>query len=95
MVFWPGMTADIEESQNECRTCHRNAPSQAKLPLTAPTTPFEMIYADYFQLVSKHYLIVGNRLFGWTEVVKTGLGTSSSGYKGLCEALRHSGSQKR
>jgi hypothetical protein len=91
VVFWPGMTADIEESRNQRRTCHRNAPSQAKLPPTAPkiqTTPFETIYAGYFQLVSKHYLIVGNRLSGWTEVVKTDPGTSSSGSKGLCEALR-------
>ena len=91
VVFWPGMTADIEESRNQCRTCHRNAPSQAKLPPTAPkipTTPFEMIYADYFQLASKHYLIVGDRLSGWTEVVKADPGTSSSGSKGLCEALR-------
>ena len=91
LVFWPGMTADIEESRNQCRTCHRNAPSQAKLPPTAPklpTTPFQMIYADYFQLVTKHYLIIGDRLSGWTEVVKADPGTSSSGSKGLCEVLR-------
>ena len=91
VVFWPGMTAEIEEARNQCRTCHRNAPSQAKLPPTAPklpTTPFQMIYADYFQLIAKHYLIIGDRLSGWTEVVKADPGTSSSGSKGLCEALR-------
>jgi len=85
------MTAEIEEARNQCRTCHRNAPSQAKLPPTAPklpTTPFQMIYADYFQLIAKHYLIIGDRLSGWTEVVKADPGTSSSGSKGLCEALR-------
>ena len=31
-VFWPGITASIEKARNNCRTCHRNAPSQAKLP---------------------------------------------------------------
>ena len=30
-VFWPGMTSDIENARNSCRTCHRNAPSHAKL----------------------------------------------------------------
>jgi len=86
------MTADIEEARDKCRTCHRNAPSQAKLPPTAPklpTTPFQMIYADYLQLVRKHYLIIGDRLSGWTEVVKADPGTSSSGSKGLCDALRN------
>ena len=91
LVYWPGMIADIEDARNRCRTCHRNAPSQSKLPPTAPklpTTPFQMIYADYFQLKGKHYLIIGDRLSGWTEVVKADPGSSSSGAKCLCEALQ-------
>ena len=91
LVYWPGMIADIEAARNRCRTCHRNAPSQSKLPPTAPklpTTPFQMIYADYFQLKGKHYLIIGDRLSGWTEVMKVDPGSSSSGGKGLCKALR-------
>ena len=91
LVYWPGMIADIEDARNQCRTCHTNAPSQSRLPPTAPklpTTPFQMIYADYFQLKGKHYLIIGDRLSGWTEVVKADPGSSSSGAKGLCEALR-------
>ena len=62
-VFWPGITGDIEESRAACRTCHRNAPSQAKLPPMEPRVPkfpFEMIYSDYFQLQGNHYLIVGD-----------------------------------
>ncbi len=47
-----------------------------------------MVFADYFDLAGKHYLIIGDRLSGWTEVVKVTPGTSSSGSKGLCEALR-------
>ena len=72
LVFWPGMTADIEEARRQCRTCHRNAPSHAKLPPTAPklpTTPFQMVYADYFELMAKHYLIIVDRLSGWTELL--------------------------
>ena len=91
LVFWPGLTSDLERARAQCRTCHRNAPSQPKLPPTAPklpTTPFQMVFADYFDLAGKHYLIIGDRLSGWTEVVKVTPGTSSSGSKGLCEALR-------
>jgi hypothetical protein len=38
-VFWPGITADIERARAECRTCHRNAPSQSKLPPSEPRSP--------------------------------------------------------
>ena len=67
IVYWPGLAADLEEARDACRSCHRNAPSHAKLPPTAPeipTTPFQMIFADYFQLKAKHYLVAGDRLSG-------------------------------
>lgn len=91
IVFWPGITVDIEMARAQCRTCHKNAPSQAKLPPKEPRipkVPFEMIYADYFKLQGSHFLIVGDRLSGWTEVFRTKPGSSSAGSKGLCEALR-------
>ena len=47
-----------------------------------------MIFSDYFQLVTYHYLIIGDRLSGWTEVITVKPGTKSSGSKGLCRALR-------
>ena len=73
IVYWPGLAADLEGARDACRSCHRNAPSHAKLPPTAPeipTTPFQMIFADYFQLKAKHYLVAGDRLSGWTEVIQ-------------------------
>ena len=93
IVFWPGMTAEIAQAREDCRTCHTNAPSQMRLPPTAPklpTTPFELIYADFFHLKGKHYLLIGDRLSGWTEVINVKPGSNqSSGSKGLCNALRH------
>ena len=50
IVYWPRLAADLEEACDACRSCHRNAPSHAKLPPTAPeisTTPFQMIFGDY------------------------------------------------
>ena len=91
IVYWPRLAADLEDARGACRSCHRNAPSQAKLPPTAPeipNTPFQMIFADYFQLSGKHYLVIGDRLSRWTEVVQMRMSSASSGSKGLCEALR-------
>ena len=91
-VFWPGITHDIEQAHEKCRQCHVNAPSQARLPPrdipATPKLPFEMIFSDYFQLHAFHYLIAGDRLSGWTEVVQVRPGTHSAGAKGLCTALR-------
>ena len=52
-VFWPGITVAIEKACSSCRTSHRNAPSQAKLPPVEPRipkVPFEMVCSDFFKL---------------------------------------------
>ena len=56
IVYWPGISVDIENARLICRSCHRNAPSQAKLPPREPiipTAPFEKIYTDFFQFQGK------------------------------------------
>ena len=90
-LYWPRMTNDIHTARSSCRACNRNAPSQARLPPTAPelpTTPFEKIAADFFDLRGKHFLVIADRLSGWTEVVQVKAGSPSAGSKGLCDALR-------
>ena len=87
-VFWPGMTLDLETARKSCNSCNRNAPSQTKLPPSArqvPNLPFQMIFADFFTLKGKNFLVFGDRLSGWTEVLRV---NTRSGSKGLCEALR-------
>ena len=90
-VFWPGITANIENARSSCRTCHKNAPSQQKLPPVEPKipkVPFEMICSDYFKLGGSCYLVIVDRLSGWSEVIQVKAGGSMSGAKGLCQALR-------
>ena len=90
-VFWPGLSRDIEAIRNNCTSCHRNAPSQPPshpIPPNVPEVPFEMIFSDYFKLHGKYYLIIGDRLSGWTEVLQVHHGGETSGSKGLCSAFR-------
>ena len=92
-VFWPGLTQGIEEKRSSCAACNRNAPSQAKLPPIEPVTPsspFEAIVSDYFDFKGNHYLVIGDRLSGWTEPYQIKTGTKNSGAKGLVSALRKS-----
>ena len=91
IVYWPRLVADLDAAREACRLCHQNAPSHARLPPTAPEipkTPFQMIFGDYFELGGNHYLVIGDRLSGWTEVLQMRKSPSSRGAKGLCEGLR-------
>lgn len=91
IVFWPGMTSDIRAIRDTCMKCIKNAPSQAATPpimSNTPSTPFESIFADFFDYGGRHYLVVGDRLSGWVEVYASTSGTHTSGAAGLITHLR-------
>ena len=91
IVFWPGITQDIESIRANCQSCNRNSPSQSSLPQEAsdpPTNPFEKIFADFFQFAGNNFLVVGDRLSGWSEIFSTPSGTSQAGSRGLIKCLR-------
>ncbi|XP_012939615.1 uncharacterized protein LOC106012147 [Aplysia californica] len=91
IVFWPGITNDIQSTRTKCRECNRNAPSQAPLPTEPafpPCTPFEKIFTDFFEFSGHHNLIVGDRLSGWSEIFSTPSGSPHSGARGLIACLR-------
>ena len=61
ILFWPGMSDDINRTRAKCTECNINAPSQASLPsvpANTPSTPFEKIFADYFDYAGCHYLAI-------------------------------------
>ena len=90
-VFWPGMTQDIHNIRDSCAHCNRNAPSQAAtspLPSHPPTRPFKKIFADYFDYAGRHFLIVGDRLSGWSDVFGTPAGITVTGANALVRLLR-------
>ena len=91
VVYWPGITEDIHRARTSCKACCRNAPSQAALPATTPEcpeTPFEAVFADFFEESGHHYLVAGDRLSGWVEVYSSPVGSAKAGAKGLIAHLR-------
>ena len=89
IVYWPGLSKDTHNTRNNCTDCHRNAPSQAAtppIPSPPPSTPFEAIFADFFDYGGCHYLVVGDHLSGWVEVLRSTAGTDLGGSAGL---VRH------
>ena len=62
LIYWPGISVDIQQTRDSCATCCKNAPSQSSHHLFAPdipATPFESIFADYLDIADNRYLIVG------------------------------------
>ena len=91
IVYWPGMTRDIQDTRDRCIACNKNAPSQADMPpipASPPSTPFEAVFADFFDYGGHHYLVVGDRLSGWVEVSGSSSGTVMAGASGLVRHLR-------
>ena len=70
-VFWPGITKDIVDVRDNCYSCHKNAPSQAKLPPVTPLVPqypFEHICMDYMSLHGQNFGVFVDRFTGWPGV---------------------------
>ena len=91
IVYWPGMTVDIQSTRDGCSYCNRNAPSRAAtppLPSPPPSTPFEAVFADFFEHGGRHYLVVGDRLSEWVEIFGSPSGTNLAGASGLLRHLR-------
>ena len=90
-VFWPGMTHDIYNVRYNCAYCNRNAPFQAATtPITPdpPSTPFEHIFADYFDYGGRHFLVIGDKFSGWTDVFGTPTGSRIAGAAALIRLFR-------
>ena len=90
-VYWPGISSDIQKARSSCASCNRIAPSQARTPPIEPhipTTPFECVAADFFHYMGYYYLVVADRLSGWTEQQRIKVGSQEAGSQGLCKALR-------
>ena len=58
------------------------------LPSTPPLSPFEAVFADFFDYRGCHYLVVGDRLSSWVEVLSSTAGTNLASSAGLVRHLR-------
>ena len=58
------------------------------LPSTPPLSPFKAVFTDFFNYRGCHYLVVGDRLSGWVEVLSSTAGTNLASSAGLVCHLR-------
>ena len=58
------------------------------MPSSALDTPFEQIFADYFDYYGRHFLVIGDRFTGWADAFATVPGSSTAGAAALVCLLR-------
>ena len=60
ILFWPGMSSQIEDKVSTCSTCRQFQRAQPKEPIVIqeiPDRPWAKIGSDLFELNSAHYLL--------------------------------------
>ena len=80
IVYWPGMTKQLEEFVRQCQECCTHQRPLSQEPLLndrTPSLPFELTIADLFSCQGWDFLTYVDRLTGWSCVVRTGRSTSS------------------
>ena len=71
MIYWPGLSKDIEEITKKCPACLESRPKQQKEPLTShdiPAVPWNKVGTDLFELDGSHYLILVDYFSNFIEV---------------------------
>ena len=71
VLFWPGMSTQIEDKVAKCYTCSQHQRQQAKEPMIPhdpPNRPWAKIGTDLFEMNSHHYLCTVDYYSKWVEV---------------------------
>ena len=72
-LYWPGMSAQIEEKVKDCTLCHNYASAQPKEPLIlspVPDLPWAMAASDIFTFEDGNYLVLVDYFSKYIEVTK-------------------------
>ncbi|GBN89978.1 hypothetical protein AVEN_190470-1 [Araneus ventricosus] len=79
VLFWPGITKDIENMVSKCKTSERYRHRNVKEPLIChevPNLPYEKIGTDICEHGGNSYLIIGCYLSKWLDIIKLSNKTS-------------------
>lgn len=69
--YWPGLNNELEKMVRACKTCMEvDADRLPKVfvPWPAPTRPFERVHLDFFDALSRRFLLLVDAFSRWTEI---------------------------
>lgn len=71
VVYWPGMSKDIDVKIGNCKVCQQYQPANVKEPMLShdiPNLPFLKIAADILHYNEQEYLVIEDYLSKWIEI---------------------------
>ena len=71
VLYWPGMSSQIENIISSCATCttyQRRNSKEPLLPHSTPDRPWANVSADIFEIQQKQFLVLVNYYSGYVEV---------------------------
>lgn len=71
VLYWPGMSRDIEEFVSKCKACEKYRPSNPRQPLLSheiPDLPFNKVGVDVAHFAGRDYLVLVDYYSKWIEV---------------------------
>ena len=74
VLYWPGMSQQIEDLVARCEICEKYQPANAKqpmLPHDLPSRPFQKVALDFLEFNGKNYLVVTDYYSKWIELLET------------------------
>ncbi len=79
-IWWPRLSADIEQYVTNCSTCAhwRQTPAEPLISSDLPAYPWQKVATDLFDLDGKHYLVVVDYYSRYIEVVQLPKQTSEA-----------------
>jgi len=81
MIYWPGLSKQIEEMSNKCEICLENRTKQQKEPMTIhplPALPWNKVGTDLFEFRGVNYLLMVDYYSNFIEVIPLHRDTRSS-----------------
>ncbi|KAK3084719.1 hypothetical protein FSP39_017965 [Pinctada imbricata] len=72
IIFWPGMTSNIEDVIQKCATCNkfqRSNPHQPLIPQEIPDLPWSKVGADLFHFKNNEYLLCVDYYSKYPEII--------------------------
>ncbi|CAK1580707.1 unnamed protein product [Parnassius mnemosyne] len=71
VMFWPGLSADVERAVRRCESCALHARAPAREPLLqhiVPNAPWQKLASDIFEYKKKYYVILVDYFSNYVEV---------------------------
>ncbi|UYV65294.1 K02A2.6-like [Cordylochernes scorpioides] len=69
-IYWHGISQDIINTVENCRTCQANQRNKTKEPMIIkeiPSLPWEIVAADIFSIKGKNYLLITDNYSGFID----------------------------